>query len=95
MYDTGLGLGWITIGFLGFAIGIVLAKIKILNDNNSAAFCTWASTIPAAVLALSADSSTDSGAINFLGRLAIFGIVWLVFGLVFSFGVAMGMDKSK
>lgn len=93
--DEGLGLGWVAIAAVGFMIGFVLAKINVLRNENAATFCTWASTVPAGAIALFASASADSMLINMLGRLAIFAILWFVFGIVFTIGVAMGIEKAK
>ncbi|HEY9279512.1 MAG TPA: hypothetical protein VIP51_05500 [Eoetvoesiella sp.] len=92
--DEGLGLGWIAITFCGFIVGYVLAKIKVLSDRNSGQFCTWASAIIAAVFAFGGELSTLSF-IQIGGRIAIFVIIWFFFGIVFTLGIAMGMEKAE
>lgn len=92
--DEGLGLPWIAIGAIGFAVGFILAKMKIVHDGNVAPFCSWSSGLFAAVVALAADTSPGIAA-NVFGRLGIFAIVWIAIGCVFTVGVLMGVEKSQ
>lgn len=89
------GTGWLLLFALaGFCLAYALTKAKILNEKNSTSFATWASAAIAAVFALSADGMT-SGISGWAGRLAIFALVWLAGGLLFTLGVAIGEEKAK
>ena len=90
----GLGLGWIAIGAAGFFLTLILAKLVLVTDANASKFATWASCGVAVVFALVTESSTSNPLISLLGRVAVFGLVWLVFGLVFAIGVGLGLEKA-
>ena len=92
--DSDSGGAWVIMVAASFAVGFVLAKMKALNEANSTQFCTWTSGIVAALVALAADSPTAGAVASVFGRLGIFAIVWLVFGLVFTIGVSMGIEKA-
>lgn len=92
MLDDGLGLGWIAVGAVGFAFGFVLAKLRA--HSNIIKLCSAVSTLVAGAAALLADTSTGSSAVEVLGRLAVFAVVWLMFGIVFTIGAAMGAESG-
>ena len=85
--DEGLGLGWIAIGLLGFAVGYLVPKVKPLTDAQTVKLGTWVPSIVAAVVAFRPDPAIDNGLIGIAGRAAIFGLVWLYFGVIFAFGL--------
>ena len=93
--DEGLGLGWIAIGLLGFAVGYLVPKVKPLTDAQTLKLGTWVPSIVAAVVAFRPDPAIDNGLIGIAGRAAIFGLVWLYFGVIFAFGLGLGSEKSK
>ena len=95
VYTTEGGGGLIWVGVAGFGIGFILAKLKVVTDSNVTQFATWTSCIVAAVAALAADTPTASGLTSLLGRLGIFGIVWFVFGVIFTFGLMLGLEKAN
>lgn len=90
--EGGGGLAWV--GVAGFAIGFILAKLKIVADANVTKFATWASCIVAAYVALAADTPTANSFTSLVGRLGIFVIVWFVFGLIFTLGLMFGLEKA-
>ncbi|MDS1141741.1 hypothetical protein RE432_14970 [Pusillimonas sp. SM2304] len=92
--DEGSGLGWIGLVFFGFVAGYLLAKLKLLSYNNVTRFCTWVSAAVAAVVAMGGVINFSS-AIDIGGRLAIFMLIWLVFGLVFTLGTLLGIEKAE
>jgi hypothetical protein len=86
------GLLWV--GVAGFAAGFVLAKLKVATDKNSGTIATWASGAIAAFFALAADTSTQNAFVELGGRVAIFFIVWVMLGIVFTFGFIFGVEKA-
>ena len=90
--DGGFGLLWI--GVAGFVIGLILAKMKVVTESNLARFATWTSCAVAAIAALAADTPAASGLSSLFGRLGIFAIVSFVFGLIFTLGLALGLEKT-
>ena len=93
--ESGLGFGWVAIGAIGFVVAFVLAKLGWLTDTNASKFVTWAPCAVAAFFALGIEPSTSNPLISLLGRAAVFGLIWLVVGMVFAIGVAMGMEKAN
>lgn len=91
--EEGLGLGWVAIVFSGFAVGYILSRIKWLSDRNTTTFCTWASAVFAGAIAFG-DGLGDASLITIGGKIALFALIWLVFGLIFTLGVAMGIEKA-
>ena len=96
VYTTETHENLILVGIViaGFCIGFVLTKLKLVTSSNIAQFATWSSCLVAAAAALASDSPTSGGLISLFGRLAIFAIVWLSFGLVFTIGLTMGLEKA-
>jgi len=88
------GFGWIALIGLGFAIGFALSKLNVLTENNATPFCTWTSMVAASLVAF-ADGLGDGTFVTITGKLALLVILWFVFGLVFTLGVAMGMEKAS
>lgn len=86
------GLLWV--GVAGFGAGFILAKLKIATEQNSGTIATWISGIVAAVFALAADTSTQNVFIELGGRVAIFFIVFVMLGIVFTFGFLFGVEKT-
>lgn len=86
--------GMLWIGVAGFAIGFSLGKLKIATEQNSGTLATWLSGVGAGIVALAADTSTGNTLIEGAGRLAIFGIVWVMLGIVFTFGFLLGVEKA-
>lgn len=91
--DNDSGITWVILVAASFGIGFALAKMKMVNYTNATRFCTWVSGVVAALVALAADSG--NGGASELGRLGIFVVVWLAFGLVFTMGVLMGIEKAN
>jgi len=90
----GTGFGWIALAFCGFVAGYLLAKLKVLTDKNTVSFCSWTAAVVAAVAAFSGGWENTSFTM-LAGRVAIFAIIWFIFGIVFTIGVAMGKDKAN
>ncbi len=89
------GTGWLlVVGATGFALAFLLAKMKVLNNENVTKFTGVASGLLAAVMALSADGVAD-GFTGWMGRAAIFALVWFAAGLVLTFGAMIGLDKAE
>lgn len=86
------GLLWI--GVVGFGVGFVLAKLKIATEQNSETLATWISGIVAVFFALAADTATQNSFIELSGRVAIFFIVWVMLGIVFTVGFLFGIEKA-
>jgi len=91
--DEGTGLGWIAIILGGFVIGFILAKLKVLTEENKVNFAAWVSGIVAAVMALGGDLGSVTLK-DIAGRLALFFLLWFFLGIVFALGVLMGVDKA-
>ncbi|WP_152598744.1 hypothetical protein [Janthinobacterium sp. RA13] len=88
------GAGWLLIvGVIGFVLGFLLTKMKVLNDCNASKFATVSSGILAVLMALSADG-VATGFIGWMGRVAIFVLMWFAGGIVFTLGVLLGREKA-
>lgn len=90
--DDAFGLLWIAVA--GFIVGFVLAKLKVVTDNNVARFANWAACLVAALAASLADTTASGPLLSMVGRLAIFGIVWFAFSVIFMVGVSLGLEKA-
>jgi hypothetical protein len=95
VYTAEGGGGLIWVGVAGFGIGYVLAKLKVVTESNVSPFATWSSCAFAVVIAYLADSSTASDFAMIAGKIAIFGIVWFVFGIIFTLGLMLGLEKAN
>jgi len=93
----------ITLGILitlivpgSFVIGYLLAKLKLLNDENSVTFCTWVSACFGGYAAFMSGPYENAGWIlQFFGRLAMFFLFYYFWGIIFTFGVCTGMEKAN
>lgn len=89
------GAGWIVIVVAAFIIGYVLAKLKLLTKSNAGKFAAGASAVVAATAAILMDTPEPADWRSIAGRLAVFAIVWVVFGIVFTVGVSWGIEKAS
>ncbi|WP_194726431.1 hypothetical protein [Noviherbaspirillum malthae] len=89
------GTGWLLLFVpAGFCLAYLLTKARILNEQNVSTFATWVSAAIAAGFALAADGGAE-GFRGLAGRLAIFGLVWVAGGLLFTLGVLIGEEKAR
>ncbi|WP_213778531.1 hypothetical protein [Caballeronia sp. dw_276] len=95
VYEAPGGGGLIVFAIAGFGIGYVLTKLKIINDGNVTKFATWSSCAFAAVVAFFSGGDNAGPMASLVGKLAVFGIVWFVCGLIFTVGLAFGVEKAN
>lgn len=93
--DDFSGFGWLLIVAAGFLVGYVLAKIRVLRESNASWFANGAALFVAALAAFFADGPSPADWRTIAGKVAIFAIVWVVVGLVFTVGLAWGFEKGS
>lgn len=91
-YAIGIG-AWIVFAIAGFPLGFVLRKLRLLRDDNAVSVIGWCAAIPAGIFAVGVDGS-PSLIIDILGRVAVFGLVWFIVGLMLGIGLLMGAEAA-
>lgn len=80
---------------IGAVVGFVLAKLGIATSENADKVSMWISGVVAGVMALGADVSNTGLLLEVFGRAAIFGLVYIFMGIVFTFSLMIGIEKVE
>jgi hypothetical protein len=90
--DAGGGLFFVGVAF--FAIAFVLAKLRILTENNYSSFVQSVSTIIAAIAGIGAIVEKPLTFITIIGGASIFAIVWFTCICILGFACFLGVAKA-